>query len=178
MVLSDEHIPLSVFEEDIAFAKRQLGIYRGEIFHEESQRGRSESNSPTKSSCKKNNDITGVYNTCYPIDWNSNEVKQDNEKDGKLLSAQPFLRKLMVENVPSAAAPRKGTETKLIATKRKRKKRKRCSFIGCMSGAVQGGVCIRHGAKRKRKMCTHPDCTKYAQQNDLCTRHGSQRSTS
>ena len=41
------------------------------------------------------------------------------------------------------------------------RKRKMCSAGDCLNQAVQGGVCVRHGAKRKQ--CSVDDCQKYAQ---------------
>ena len=51
--------------------------------------------------------------------------------------------------------------------------RKRCSAPNCSNRTVQGGVCVKHGAKRKT--CSHPDCTKAVKIAGLCSSHGPSR---
>ena len=69
---------------------------------------------------------------------------------------------------------------KCVPTKRKKpsslvgegasaKRRKKCNHDECDNFAVQGGVCIRHGAKVKK--CSHEGCTKNAQNRGLCWSH-------
>ena len=43
---------------------------------------------------------------------------------------------------------------------------------GCTNKVVNGGVCIRHGAKTKRKICSDPGCTNVALNGGVCIRHG------
>jgi len=51
--------------------------------------------------------------------------------------------------------------------------RKICTHEGCTNIAVNGGVCISHGAKRKAvKICTHEGCTKQVVNGGVCTSHG------
>ena len=49
------------------------------------------------------------------------------------------------------------------------KKRTTCIHEGCTNRAVNGGVCIRHGAKVKT--CKHEGCTNQRKQRGFCTRH-------
>ena len=46
----------------------------------------------------------------------------------------------------------------------------RCSADGCSSHIVNGGVCMRHGAKMK--LCSSEGCANYAKNGGLCIRHG------
>jgi len=56
------------------------------------------------------------------------------------------------------------------------KKQKLCSAEGCTNIVIQGGVCIRHGAKRKeRKRCSREGCTNQAQIGEVCIRHGAKK---
>jgi len=75
------------------------------------------------------------------------------------------------------------------------KYKKICSTNGCTHVAVQGGVCMRHGARRKlcctnmvvgevcarhvakvtRKRCSREECTNQAQKGGVCIRHGAQK---
>ena len=48
--------------------------------------------------------------------------------------------------------------------------RKKCSQKGCINGAVEGGVCVTHGAKRKR--CSFEGCPNRVQQGGVCVTHG------
>eukprot|EP00986_Skeletonema_menzelii_P016448 scaffold14642_cov146-Skeletonema_menzelii.AAC.4 len=57
-------------------------------------------------------------------------------------------------------------------------KTKRCSSDGCANQAKTGGVCIRHGAKTKPKRCSSDGCTNYAQKGGVCIRHGAKRKLS
>ena len=50
-----------------------------------------------------------------------------------------------------------------------------CSFwtlsvAGCQNGIVQGGVCVKHGAKRRQ--CKFPGCDKNSKSAGLCSKHG------
>jgi len=51
--------------------------------------------------------------------------------------------------------------------------RKLCSSEGCPNRAVQGGVCIRHGARQKRKNCAVVGCTSTSKavKDRKCKRH-------
>ena len=42
--------------------------------------------------------------------------------------------------------------------------------VGSSNFVVQGGVCIRHGAKVKK--CSHVGCLNYPQRGGVCIRHG------
>ena len=48
--------------------------------------------------------------------------------------------------------------------------RKNCKVEGCTNGAIQGGVCIRHGAIVPN--CKAEGCTNRAYQRGVCQRHG------
>ena len=57
--------------------------------------------------------------------------------------------------------------------KNKKKVHKRCSNEGCTNYVVQGGVCIKHGAKRPPpKICSYEGCANYDQKGGVCIRHG------
>ena len=45
-----------------------------------------------------------------------------------------------------------------------------CSYEGCTNRAIQGGVCMRHGAKVK--LCSSEGCTNQVQRRGVCWRHG------
>jgi len=45
-----------------------------------------------------------------------------------------------------------------------------CSSEGCTNQVVNGGVCMRHGARVKR--CSREGCTNVAVQGGVCNRHG------
>eukprot|EP00985_Skeletonema_marinoi_P000966 scaffold383_cov131-Skeletonema_marinoi.AAC.13 len=51
-------------------------------------------------------------------------------------------------------------------------KTKKCSVPTCNKVAVQGGVCVAHGAVVKAKKCSVPKCDKYPQQGGVCVAHG------
>lgn len=44
------------------------------------------------------------------------------------------------------------------------------SVAGCQNGIVQGGVCVKHGAKRRQ--CKFPGCDKNSKSAGLCSKHG------
>ena len=47
---------------------------------------------------------------------------------------------------------------------------KRCSYDGCTNNAIKGGVCVKHGATLKR--CSKEGCTNKVVQDGVCIRHG------
>lgn len=51
--------------------------------------------------------------------------------------------------------------------------RRTCSATGCKNGVVQGGLCVKHGAKRRP--CRFPGCTKNSKNAGLCSKHGPAR---
>ena len=55
----------------------------------------------------------------------------------------------------------------------KKRIRRPCGVGGCTNRVVQGGVCIRHGARRKK--CNHPGCTKHVKKAGRCSTHGPPR---
>lgn len=55
----------------------------------------------------------------------------------------------------------------------KKRTRRACNIDGCTNRVVQGGLCIRHGAKRKK--CTFPGCTKNVKKAGRCSTHGPSR---
>mmetsp|Transcript_14424 Transcript_14424/g.21189 ORF Transcript_14424/g.21189 Transcript_14424/m.21189 type:complete len:196 (-) Transcript_14424:228-815(-) len=55
----------------------------------------------------------------------------------------------------------------------KTSRRRRCSIPDCSLRAVQGGLCISHGAKRK--ICGRPGCTKHVKKAGMCSAHGPPR---
>ena len=57
-----------------------------------------------------------------------------------------------------------------------KKSKRRCTVAGCSKSAVQGGLCIGHGAKRKpRKRCEVENCTNFSVQGGRCIKHGAKR---
>ena len=62
--------------------------------------------------------------------------------------------------------------SEVVRTKPKQMNRK-CSYQNCDNGAVQGGVCITHGARRK--CCAHPGCDKAVKLSRYCSAHGPSR---
>eukprot|EP00984_Skeletonema_dohrnii_P025198 scaffold14311_cov150-Skeletonema_dohrnii-CCMP3373.AAC.5 len=56
-------------------------------------------------------------------------------------------------------------------------KKKRCSFEGCNNVVVKGGVCIRHGAKWSKKKCSIEGCTNNSRRGGVCRRHEAYRAT-
>eukprot|EP00986_Skeletonema_menzelii_P010678 scaffold5299_cov73-Skeletonema_menzelii.AAC.1 len=79
-----------------------------------------------------------------------------------------------IKKIPSAA----GKKRKQVVSKSandgsgppKKKYKYYCSADGCTNKVVQGGVCVRHGAKVKR--CSSEGCTNRAQNGGVCKRHG------
>ncbi|GMI16653.1 hypothetical protein TrLO_g6301 [Triparma laevis f. longispina] len=59
------------------------------------------------------------------------------------------------------------------STPKKRSNRPLCRKKGCPSKSVQGGLCIKHGAKRKR--CKSEGCTKTIKKGGFCSKHGTPR---
>lgn len=61
-----------------------------------------------------------------------------------------------------------------VEQKRHGAKRKLCSEEECTNIVVQGGVCIRHGAKVKVKVkrCSSEGCTNQVQRRGVCIKHG------
>jgi hypothetical protein len=53
-----------------------------------------------------------------------------------------------------------------------KKARTLCNIEGCTKQAVNGGVCIAHGAKRKKKLCSIEGCDKQAVNGRVCIKHG------
>ena len=51
---------------------------------------------------------------------------------------------------------------------------KRCSAEDCNNQAVQGGVCVKHGAKKAKK-CSVEDCNNQAQKGGVCIKHGAKK---
>ena len=47
------------------------------------------------------------------------------------------------------------------------------SHLDIISGVVQGGVCVKHGAKRR--ICKYPGCEKNIKSKGLCSKHGPAR---
>jgi hypothetical protein len=64
----------------------------------------------------------------------------------------------------------KGDEDVVLKMVGQKKYRKTCSADGCTNQAVNGGVCVKHGAKRK--LCSIDGCTKQAKKGGVCRRHG------
>ena len=58
-------------------------------------------------------------------------------------------------------------------TTTKKRTRRACTVDGCPNRVVQGGLCIKHGAKRKK--CTFPGCTKNVKKAGRCSTHGPRR---
>jgi len=50
---------------------------------------------------------------------------------------------------------------------------KRCSVEDCDNKALKGGVCLKHGAKIKR--CSVEDCNNFVQRGGVCKRHGAKK---
>jgi len=63
-----------------------------------------------------------------------------------------------------------GEEELAQMTAAKKKYSCECSFDACTNNAVNGGVCVRHGAKVKR--CSREGCTNQVQKGGVCVRHG------
>ena len=59
-----------------------------------------------------------------------------------------------------------GRPRKKVAKKRRRYK---CSAVGCTNFAQKGGVCYRHG---ERKRCNSEGCVKFAHKGGVCLKHG------
>jgi hypothetical protein len=53
-------------------------------------------------------------------------------------------------------------------------KKKRCSFEGCTTVVINGGVCITHGAIKKKR-CSFKGCTNGAVKGGVCVTHGATR---
>ena len=53
---------------------------------------------------------------------------------------------------------------------KKKRVRRRCSADECANIAVNGGVCVKHGAKVKT--CSHEGCTNNVQKQGVCIKHG------
>jgi hypothetical protein len=69
----------------------------------------------------------------------------------------------------SAEMSRRGSHPKSD----KKPAKKRCSIEGCDKQAVNGGVCLQHGAtKQAKKRCSIEGCTKYVVNGGVCLQHG------
>ena len=55
---------------------------------------------------------------------------------------------------------------------KKKYKKRFCRVAECSNQVVNGGVCVRHGAKRYDYICSVAECTKQVQRRGLCVRHG------
>eukprot|EP00985_Skeletonema_marinoi_P019557 scaffold11253_cov66-Skeletonema_marinoi.AAC.1 len=79
-----------------------------------------------------------------------------------------------VNNIPSAG-DKKRKEVSVAANNEssppKKRYRYECSVDGCGNWRIEGGVCVRHGAKKK-KACSVDDCTNQAISGGVCLRHG------
>jgi hypothetical protein len=53
------------------------------------------------------------------------------------------------------------------------RKRKYCSQNGCDNQIVQGGVCVKHGARVKR--CNQNGCDNQVLQGGVCVKHGARK---
>ena len=51
--------------------------------------------------------------------------------------------------------------------------RKKCSYEGCKNKVINSGVCCRHGAKMK--ICNMKGCNNYANRGRVCARHGAKK---
>lgn len=71
----------------------------------------------------------------------------------------------------AAAAVDEGRKDDTSARKRAPRK---CKHGGCNKWAVQGGVCIAHGATYTKKLCSSEGCTNQAQRGGVCKKHGAQ----
>lgn len=63
--------------------------------------------------------------------------------------------------------------SKKVARTTSKRVRKKCKVEGCTNRIVEGGVCIRHGAKRKK--CGYPGCNKHVKKAGMCSAHGPAR---
>eukprot|EP00577_Skeletonema_sp_RCC1716_P000659 CAMPEP_0113411716 /NCGR_PEP_ID=MMETSP0013_2-20120614/22426_1 /TAXON_ID=2843 ORGANISM="Skeletonema costatum, Strain 1716" /NCGR_SAMPLE_ID=MMETSP0013_2 /ASSEMBLY_ACC=CAM_ASM_000158 /LENGTH=547 /DNA_ID=CAMNT_0000298113 /DNA_START=88 /DNA_END=1728 /DNA_ORIENTATION=+ /assembly_acc=CAM_ASM_000158 len=79
---------------------------------------------------------------------------------------QPTAKKKRKE-VDLAANNGSGRPTKRV--------RKQCNVDGCGNWRVEGGVCIRHGAKVEYKLCSGEECTNQAKSDGVCIRHGAKK---
>lgn len=73
-------------------------------------------------------------------------------------------------NPPTPPPPPQQQPPKPAPKSKKRKPRKKCSVPECENICVQGGVCIKHGAKRK--ICNFEGCTKHQKRGGFCSAHG------
>jgi hypothetical protein len=95
------------------------------------------------------------------------EVVNCNSKDASII-IPPWMTKTIHKRKPAVVVKKSqqlGVKASVMT-----KKRKRCSHDGCSNGAVQGGVCITHGAKVTHKHCSQEGCTNQAQKGGVCSR--------
>ena len=80
----------------------------------------------------------------------------------------------IANTVAALPAPTKRPYSDIISEKRSAKKQYRyeCTVDGCTNQRVNGGVCVRHGAKVTRKLCSSDGCTSVAKRGGVCIRHG------
>ena len=52
-----------------------------------------------------------------------------------------------------------------------------CSTDGCTNIAVNGGVCIKHGASWTKRTCSHEGCTNHVVNSGVCIKHGAKVKT-
>jgi hypothetical protein len=52
------------------------------------------------------------------------------------------------------------------------RKRRYCNQDGCGNKVVQGGVCVKHGARVKRRYCNQDGCDNQVQRGGVCVKHG------
>ena len=55
----------------------------------------------------------------------------------------------------------------------RKRKRRYCNQEGCSKQVVQGGVCIKHGARVKP--CSREGCGKQVVQGGVCVEHGARK---
>ena len=70
-------------------------------------------------------------------------------------------------------SPIKDSIHKMKSDTTKKRARRACSVRECTNRVVQGGLCIKHGAKRKK--CTYPGCSKNVKKAGRCSTHGPPR---
>ena len=111
----------------------------------------------TKSSAAAGEDVNKVG-------FNDQEVCEEvgvaDNTGCRLRSGKRKKRSLEDGDQSSAGAPRK--TYKYV-----------CSADGCTNRVINGGVCLRHGAKLK--LCSSEGCTKLAQRGGVCVKHGAKR---
>jgi hypothetical protein len=125
------------------------------IYLHYNQRREREAVAAAAAAIQKNSVVTTASSTACDDTLTTNNVREK----------EATAKTKLISSCEKDVAPKQATLQK--------RHRKICSAEGCTNRVVNGGVCVRHGAKTRR--CSNDGCTHKAVNGGLCQSHGAKK---